>query len=57
MRDTLGDHLFNHFITAKRTEWDSYIRQVSAWEIERYLKLRATGYGLRATGYGLRAEC
>ena len=37
MRDTLGDHLFNHFITAKRTEWDSYIRQVSAWEIERYL--------------------
>jgi glutamine synthetase len=37
MRDTLGDHLFDHFITAKRTEWDSYIRQVSAWEIERYL--------------------
>jgi glutamine synthetase len=37
MRDTLGDHLFNHLITAKRTEWDSYIRQVSAWEIERYL--------------------
>ena len=37
MRDTLGDHLFNHFITAKRSEWDSYIRQVSAWEIERYL--------------------
>ena len=37
MRDTLGDHLFDHFITAKRTEWNSYIRQVSAWEIERYL--------------------
>src|SRR5687767_150899 len=37
MRDTLGDHLFDHFITAKRTEWDSYIRQVSSWEIERYL--------------------
>jgi glutamine synthetase len=37
MRDTLGDHLFNHFLTAKRTEWDSYLRQVSAWEIERYL--------------------
>ena len=37
MRDTLGDHLFDHFISAKRTEWNSYIRQVSAWEIERYL--------------------
>ena len=23
MRDTLGEHIFDHFITAKRTEWDS----------------------------------
>jgi glutamine synthetase len=37
MRETLGDHLFDHFITAKRTEWDSYMRQVTSWEIERYL--------------------
>jgi glutamine synthetase len=37
MKDTLGDHLFDHFLTAKRAEWDSYMRQVSAWEIERYL--------------------
>jgi glutamine synthetase len=37
MRDTLGEHLFHHFLTAKRSEWDSYIRQVSTWEIERYL--------------------
>jgi glutamine synthetase len=37
MKDTLGEHIFDHFITAKRTEWDSYIRQVSSWEIERYL--------------------
>jgi len=37
MKDTLGEHIFDHFITAKRTEWDSYIRQVSPWEIERYL--------------------
>ena len=29
MRDTLGDHIFDHFLTAKRAEWDSYIRQVS----------------------------
>jgi glutamine synthetase len=36
MKDTLGEHIFDHFITAKRTEWDSYIRQVSSWEIERW---------------------
>jgi glutamine synthetase len=37
MRETLGDHIFDHFLNAKRTEWDSYIRHVSPWEIERYL--------------------
>jgi glutamine synthetase len=37
MRETLGDHIFDNFLTAKREEWDEYIRQVSAWEIDRYL--------------------
>jgi glutamine synthetase len=37
MRDALGDHIFEHFLAAKRTEWDSYIRHVSPWEIDRYL--------------------
>ena len=37
MRDTLGEHVFEHFLAAKRAEWDSYIRQVSPWELERYL--------------------
>ena len=37
MRDVLGDHIFDHFLEAKRAEWDSYIRHVSRWEIERYL--------------------
>jgi glutamine synthetase len=23
MRDTLGDHIFDHFVAAKRTEWDT----------------------------------
>ncbi|MPY87363.1 MAG: type I glutamate--ammonia ligase [Luteitalea sp.] len=39
MRDTLGDHICEHFIEAKRGEWSDYIRQVSRWEIERYLKV------------------
>ena len=37
MRDTLGDHIFDQFLTAKREEWDGYIRHVSPWEIDRYL--------------------
>ena len=37
MRETLGDHLFDHFVAAKREEWDSYIRHVSPWEVDRYL--------------------
>jgi glutamine synthetase len=37
MRDTLGAHIFDQFLAAKRAEWDGYIRHVSPWEIERYL--------------------
>jgi glutamine synthetase len=37
VRDALGDHVFNHFIEAKRAEWDEYRTQVSDWEVERYL--------------------
>lgn len=37
MREALGDHIFDHFVDAKRAEWDSYIRHVSPWETERYL--------------------
>jgi glutamine synthetase len=37
IRDTLGEHTFEHFLAAKREEWFSYIKHVSPWEIERYL--------------------
>jgi glutamine synthetase len=37
VRDTLGDHLFEHFLAAKREEWQEYIKQVSPWEIDRYI--------------------
>jgi glutamine synthetase len=37
MEETLGDHILAHFLAAKRAEWDSYIRHVSRWEVERYL--------------------
>jgi glutamine synthetase len=38
MRETLGDHIFEHFIEAKRREWFEYLQQVSQWEVDRYLK-------------------
>ncbi len=37
VRETLGEHIFQHFLEAKREEWADYIRQVSPWEMERYL--------------------
>jgi glutamine synthetase len=39
VRDALGHHIFEHFLEAKREEWDGYIRHVSPWEVERYLKV------------------
>jgi glutamine synthetase len=36
---TLGDHITTHFLEAKREEWADYIRHVSPWEHERYLKV------------------
>ena len=37
MRTTLGDHLFEQYIEAKRHAWDEYRIYVSDWELERYL--------------------
>jgi len=39
VRETLGDHIFEHFLAAKREEWEGYIRHVSGWEIDRYLRV------------------
>ncbi|HEY2917062.1 MAG TPA: type I glutamate--ammonia ligase [Candidatus Limnocylindrales bacterium] len=38
IREALGDHVFDHFVAAKRDEWDEYRTQVSDWEVERYLE-------------------
>jgi len=37
--EALGDHVFSHYVEAKRAEWDEYRTQVSDWEVERYLEL------------------
>jgi len=37
MKETLGEHVFNHFIEAKKMEWSEYISQVHEWELNKYL--------------------
>ncbi|MCK4894659.1 MAG: type I glutamate--ammonia ligase, partial [Calditrichia bacterium] len=37
MQETLGNHIFDHFIQAKKMEWSMYISQVHQWELDRYL--------------------
>ncbi len=36
MRETLGDHIFFHYIESKKQEWSDYISQVHQWELDRY---------------------
>jgi len=38
IRAALGEHVFAHFLEAKRQEWDEYRTQVTAWELDRYLE-------------------
>ncbi|KPV39341.1 type I glutamate--ammonia ligase [Alicyclobacillus ferrooxydans] len=39
VRTALGDHVFHHFVEAKRLEWDIYRTQISKWESDQYLSL------------------
>lgn len=37
MRAVLGDTFTKCYVKAKKKEWESYMEQVSEWEIEQYL--------------------
>ncbi|MFZ2070394.1 MAG: glutamine synthetase family protein [Halobacteriota archaeon] len=37
VREALGDHIFNNFITSKLVEWDAYRVNVTEWELKEYL--------------------
>ena len=37
--EVLGQHLLEHFVDAKRMEWESYRTQVTTWELRSYLAL------------------
>jgi glutamine synthetase len=39
VRETLGDHIYERFKEAKKTEWDEYRMRVSQWELEKYLEI------------------
>jgi glutamine synthetase len=36
-RETLGEHVFNKYLEAKKIEWDNYKTKVHKWEIDEYL--------------------
>ena len=37
IRAALGEHIFQHFLAAKRAEWEEYSSAIHPWEVERYL--------------------
>ena len=37
LMETLGEHISEKYIAAKRDEWNQYCAQVSEWEINQYL--------------------
>ena len=39
MREILGEHVYNNFITVKQKEWDAFRSHVTEWELKRYLNI------------------
>ena len=39
IKNALGEHIYDRFMTAKRIEWDEYRQQVHKWELDQYLGL------------------
>jgi glutamine synthetase len=37
MRETLGDHIYNLYLKAKKQEWKEYSKSVHQWELNRYM--------------------
>ena len=37
--ETLGEHVFDFFLRNKKAEWEDYRRQVTQWELDRYLPM------------------
>ena len=37
VKDALGEHILNEFMTSKSIEWDKYRTYVTQWELDAYL--------------------
>ena len=37
IKEVLGEHIVNQYISAKEKEWEEYITRVSSWEVEKYI--------------------
>jgi glutamine synthetase len=37
IHETLGNHIYQHYLDAKTIEWEVYHMQVHEWEIQQYL--------------------
>ncbi|MBQ9516523.1 MAG: type I glutamate--ammonia ligase [Eubacterium sp.] len=37
IRETLGEHVYTNYIAGKKREWAEYSKQVSKWEVDRYM--------------------
>ena len=35
--DTLGEHVWTHYLRGKQKEWHEYATRVSSWEVDKYL--------------------
>ena len=38
-RAALGEYIFNQFIENKKKEWNDYRKQVTPWELSKYLDI------------------
>ena len=39
MKEVLGEHIHTFYVENKRAEWADYIKQVTQWELDRYLSV------------------
>jgi glutamine synthetase len=39
MKEILGDHIHSFYVENKKAEWASYIKDVSQWELDKYLSI------------------
>jgi len=39
LKETLGNHIFDNFLHVKQKEWEDYRKQITEWEIEKYLPI------------------